>query len=290
MAFNNTAVAAKDGNGTAITGGIRQHDTSGAGTGPNMGLHGIADGAGGEILGRMNDAKNAASDTTSVSFMSVFKQISFSIQALATAFGAALTRGAGATDANTQRFTLASDSAGVIPTGSQASPSSQYLSTVAAGDIAGGATDSGNPLKIGGLAKTVLPAAAADGQRVSGLFDKQGKQVVVGSLRELKGQQKTTITTTTETAITAAGGANVFVDLYGLIVTNTSAAAVTVTFRDVVGGTARFSITVPANDTRGFMLPAADAVTQSTANSQWSATLGASATSIDIATFTIKNN
>jgi hypothetical protein len=47
--------------------------------------HVLYDSAEGEILGTKTDAKNAATDATSVSFMSVWKQISASIQALVTA-------------------------------------------------------------------------------------------------------------------------------------------------------------------------------------------------------------
>lgn len=60
-------------------------------------------------IGEPTDAKNTATDTTSVSAISIWKQISASAQALVTAFGAALTRAAGAVDANTQRVTLGSD-------------------------------------------------------------------------------------------------------------------------------------------------------------------------------------
>ena len=69
--------------------------------------------------------------------------------------------GAGATSAATIRTTLASDSAGIIATGTQASPSAAYLSTVAAGDIAHDGVDSGNPQKIGAKATNVEPAAVS---------------------------------------------------------------------------------------------------------------------------------
>lgn len=58
-------------------------------------------------LGSKTDAKATQTDTTSVSAMSVWKQISASVQALATAIGSAvITRGAGAADANTLRVTM----------------------------------------------------------------------------------------------------------------------------------------------------------------------------------------
>jgi hypothetical protein len=78
-------------------------------------------------FGLKADAANVATDTTAITAMSVFKQISKSAQALVTAFGAALTRGAGATDANTQRMALASDSPGIIAVGTAGSPSANVL-------------------------------------------------------------------------------------------------------------------------------------------------------------------
>jgi hypothetical protein len=57
-------------------------------------------------IGAKADAKSPATDTTSITAMSVWKQVSASVQALVTAFGAALTRGAGASDSNTQRVTI----------------------------------------------------------------------------------------------------------------------------------------------------------------------------------------
>jgi hypothetical protein len=141
-----------------------------------------------------------------------------------------------------------------------------------------------------GLGKTTNPTAVTDGQFVTHLTDKLGKQVVVGSIRDLKGDQSTTITSsTTETTIVAAGGASVFRDLYGLIITNTSATATEVIIRDVTaGGTAR-SFMVPAGDTRGFMLNESAALKQGTANSAWTATCGTSVASVKIDAMYVAN-
>src|SRR5689334_19864379 len=73
------------------------------------------------------------------------------------------------------------------------------------GNVAHDAADSGNPNKIGGQARTTNPAAVADADRVNFIADKLGKQVVVNSIRDLKGIQKTTITSSTsETTIITA--------------------------------------------------------------------------------------
>jgi hypothetical protein len=55
---------------------------------------------------------------------------------------------------------------------------SNQSSIPAAGDIAHDATDSGNPLKIGGKAATSEPAAVANGDRVNAYFDVNGRQGV----------------------------------------------------------------------------------------------------------------
>ncbi|SEE51612.1 hypothetical protein [Bradyrhizobium lablabi] len=67
MAFTHVAPSAKDGGGSTITGGIRQADTSGAGTGPNMPLVGIEDSTGAEIVGTTADAAVAAGAVGSLS-------------------------------------------------------------------------------------------------------------------------------------------------------------------------------------------------------------------------------
>ena len=71
-----------------------------------------------------------------------------------------LVAGSDGTDART----IATDSSG-----------NQHIS----GDVAALASDSGNPVKIGGVAFTSsFPTEAANGQRVSGLFDGYGRQIV----------------------------------------------------------------------------------------------------------------
>jgi hypothetical protein len=157
------------------------------------------------------------------------------------------------------------------------------------GGTASGASLTANPLTVGGLAKTANPTAVTDGQVVNQLHDKLGKQVVVGALRELKDRQATTITSSTSetTVVTAISG--VFADIYGCIIANTSATATTVSFKDATAGTTRFTIYVPAGDTRGFMLPADSAFIQTTANNNWTATCGTSVASIVITALYVKN-
>lgn len=159
----------------------------------------------------------------------------------------------------------------------------------AAGDVAHDGVDSGNPVKVGAQARTSNPTAVANADRVNFIADKLGKQIVVGAIRELKGVQKTTITTSVAETTIVTAVASTFLDLYGLILANTSATIVTVTIRDTTGGSAIAIIEVPANDTRGFMLPVDTAIPQTTANTNWTAQGDASITSLEVTAFYVKN-
>lgn len=159
-------------------------------------------------------------------------------------------------------------------------------------DASTSATGSAVPAKAGytaGLAKTANPTAASDGNLVGVLMDKLGKQVVVGAIRDLKGNQFTTITSSTAETTVITAVASTFLDVYGCIVENTSATASKVTFKDSTSGTTQFEIYVPAGDTRGFMLSAGDGFKQTTVNTNWTATCGTSVASIVISMLYVKN-
>jgi hypothetical protein len=157
------------------------------------------------------------------------------------------------------------------------------------GDTASGVADANNPVKIGGVARTSNPTAVTNGQRVNGIFDKLGKQVVVGALRDVKGVQKTTISVTTETTVVTAGGANVFNDVYAIIVTNTSATGVSIDFKDATAGTTRMTLYAPATDTRGFTVPVDSAMVQAVANNNWTATASGAVSSLQITVLYVSN-
>lgn len=194
----------------------------------------------------------------------------------------ALSIGAGATIGSTPRMTLASDSPGIIATGSQASPSTAYLSSVVAGDIAAAASDSGNPVKIGGAANSAVPTKVTAGQRANAWIGLRGEQVAVGNTRENKGVTHTTITSSTAETTIIAAVASTFLDLYGLILANTGATTTSVTIKDSTAGTTRAIIEVPTLETRGFMLPVDSAIPQATVNNNWTATCGSSTASLEV--------
>ena len=138
-------------------------------------------------------------------------------------------------------------------------------------------------------AQTANPTAATAGNLVGALADKLGKQVVVGSIRDLKVQQQTTITSSVAETTVLTAVASTFLDVYGVIVVNSSASACDVTFKDATAGTTRFNIYVPAGDTRGFMLSESAAHSQAVVNNNWTATCGTSVASIKITMLAVKN-
>lgn len=130
-------------------------------------------------------------------------------------------------------------------------------------------------------AQTALPTAATAGNLTGATADKFGRAVVLpGTIRDLVGTQTTTIAASTSETTIVTAAASVFNDLTALVVSNTSATAVRVDFRDTTAGSVLFSIYVPAGDTRGvaFNRP----VPQTSVNTNWTATSSASVTDLRI--------
>jgi len=157
------------------------------------------------------------------------------------------------------------------------------------GATAAGSAVSFAPVTTGGKVATANPTALADGQVTDTMHDKLGKRISIPALRELKAIQTTTITGTSETTIVTAGGAGVFKDLYRLIITNSSATAVTVAIKDATAGTTRYTFAVPAGATVGFSADAGSAAVQSAAANNWTATVSGAVSSILITAETVAN-
>lgn len=160
---------------------------------------------------------------------------------------------------------------------------------ITGGAVAHDGADSGNPIKVGGQARTTNPTAVADGDRSNFITDDLGKLVVVGSIRDLKGVQQTTITSSTSETTIVTAVASTFLDLYGLIITNTSATVTKVTIKDSTTGTTRAVFEIPATETRGFMLPESGGIPQASVNNNWTATCGTSVASVEITALYVKN-
>ena|SRR5665213_2021250 len=114
--------------------------------------------------------------------------------------------------------------------------------------------------------------------------------MITNPARDSLGVQQTTIASSTaETTIVNAAGSGISADLYGLVITNTSSSFSKVTIKDSTGGTTRFVISVPAQETRGFTVPAIAAVPQLASNNNWTATCGTSVANIEITALFARN-
>lgn len=176
-----------------------------------------------------------------------------------------------------------------VTVGSHAVTNAGTFAVQAEGDVAHDAVDSGNPLKVGGKARTTNPTAVADADRVDATFDDVGRQIVkLDAPRDLQVTQHTTITTSTsETTVLTAGAAGVFHDVTSIILTNTSATATTATIKDATAGTTRLVIEIPANDTRGVSF--SHPLIQAVAANNWTVTSDQSITSLEVTVNAVKN-
>lgn len=119
--------------------------------------------------------------------------------------------------------------------------------------------------------------------------DLKGRVLTTNAPRARKLHQITTITSSTGETTVLTAAASTYHDVYGVMVTNTSATATEVHFKDDTGGTTRFTLSVPANDMRGFMLPVDAAIPASATNDNWTATCADSVASIIITVLAVKN-
>ena len=164
------------------------------------------------------------------------------------------------------------------------------LPVTSTGSVAHDGVDSGNPVKVGGMARTTWPAAVSDADRANLITDKFGRTIVTSNPRDLRGNQQTTITSSTaETTIVTAGAAGVFNDVHDIVIANTSATACNVTIKDATAGTTRFVFAVPSGQTVRWSVPSCDAHKQVAAANNWTATCGTSVASISITALYVSN-
>lgn len=123
------------------------------------------------------------------------------------------------------------------------------------GNIAHDGADAGNPVKIGGKARTTNPSDVADGDRADLFMDVKGKPVVLTNTpRDLVVEPSpTTITsTTTATSINSADASNKL-DMLSIVLVNGSSTRTRVELYDNDGSTLRWVFFVPGNDMRGMV-------------------------------------
>lgn len=109
------------------------------------------------------------------------------------------TGGSGTIDSSTGRVTIATDD-----------PVNDFAVKGDANMVASGASDAGNPLKIGGYASTDLPTAVTAGQRANAWFNLRGAQVMqmVDPCSGVKVPVSISIATGTTTQFVAASSGN----------------------------------------------------------------------------------
>ncbi len=113
-------------------------------------------------------------------------------------------------------------------------------------------------------------------------IDPDAEVVAVPAFRADRLVQYTAITNTSETTIVTAGGASVFLDLYSLLITNTSATGVSVTIKSGTAGTTLMVLYVPATTTVGFTLQPGAGIKQVSSNTTWTATASGSVSTLHI--------
>jgi hypothetical protein len=149
--------------------------------------------------------------------------------------------------------------------------------TVAIGGVtAASVTATGNPVRIGAIARTTNPTAVTDGQVSNVMTDKIGRVVVVqGAIRNLVAFQQTTIASTTTTAISVTGAAGTFLDATSLTITNPNASMISVTVYTGVGSVFQI-LDIPANSVviQNFSPP----IPQASAATGWTISTGTTST------------
>lgn len=142
------------------------------------------------------------------------------------------------------------------------------VSTV--GNVASGATDSGNPIKIGGVGRTTYQTAVTDGQRVDAQLDSEGKQVMMPYAVPALSTSGVTaaMTGVTDTVLISSGGASINTYINHILCTNSHATVST--FVNIKNGqTVRYTgYAVAAGGGFSTTLPTA---LPGASNSQWSA-------------------
>ena len=117
---------------------------------------------------------------------------------------------------------------------------------VVTGNVAHGIADTGNPVKVGGRARSTDPSVVASGDRADLLMDLIGRVVTAPYAipENFISGVTAAITNTADTAVIAAQGANVRIYVTHINVLNTSATATLVNIKN--GTTTIYTVNAPA--------------------------------------------
>lgn len=153
--------------------------------------------------------------------------------------------------------------------------------TGVAGAAAHDAGVSGNPVRVAGRAMLANGTAVAEDDTADIATDNQGRVITTPHVpRDLVTHATGSQSTTTEATILAAGGANVFLDVTKLILSNSStSSSAQVQIRDATTGTIRLEIIIAANG--GAVIDFGDVpMCQTTANNNWTIDLNAAVSTV----------
>lgn len=104
---------------------------------------------------------------------------------------------------------------------------------IGGGTVAHDAADSGNPIKVGGRARTALPAAVAQDDRVDAINDKFGRRLALVAPLDAKVSATVNFTTNVAATVLAAPGSGLAIVVTDVIVVNSHTSVGTkVTIRD----------------------------------------------------------
>jgi len=155
-------------------------------------------------------------------------------------------------------------------------------------DIVGGlvahdAGDSGNPVKVGGRARTALPAAVAQDDRVDAIHDKYGRQLALVAPLDQRRSGTVNLTSTTGADVIAAPGASTAVVVTRILVVNGHASVGTkVSVRD---GTTVKATAFAAAGGGGWTIEDPNGLFVAAANTAVTAICGTSGADVDVTVF-----
>lgn len=168
----------------------------------------------------------------------------------------------GGTETGALRVTIANNSTGVVSVddnGGTLTVDGTVTASNCTGSVAHDSADSGNPVKIGGKARTANPTAVANNDRVDASFDDLGRQLMrpvqVRDLTSTAYVSKTSGSTFgTETTL-FAGATNTYHDLIYVLASNDSTAAIGMDIRGTTAGNILMHLEIPANGVVGISTP-----------------------------------
>lgn len=189
-----------------------------------IGTVNVSGASGGGIIQQLQ-----AGTTVSIGFGNVISSVPVSIQNASIAITGALTANQSVNVAQVNGAnTAVSGTAGQQRVSVEIQGTSNTVSAV--GNVAGGATDSGNPVKVGGIGHTTYQTAVTDGQRVDAAFDSEGKEVVMPYAIPALSTSGVTVamTAVAENVLVSSGGSNINTYITGISCFNSHATVGTV--------------------------------------------------------------